>query len=42
MGHLDPPGVSDRLKDLGTVLVAWWLVPPDAANLATEPGREST
>jgi len=41
VGHFDPPGVSNRLKDFGTALVAWWLIPADPANLATEPGRES-
>ena len=41
MGHLNPSGMSYGLKDLRTVLVAWWLVPADPANLAAEPGRES-
>ncbi len=42
MGDFDPPGVTDRAKDLGAVLVAWWFVPPNAANLAAELVREST
>ncbi len=42
MGDFDPPGVTDRAKDLGAMLVAWWLVAPDATNLAAEPFREST
>ena len=42
MGDFDPPGVTDRAKDPGAVLVAWRLVPPDAANLAAESFREST
>lgn len=40
VGHLDPPGVSNGSKDLGPVLVARWLVPPNPANLVAEPYRE--
>ncbi len=42
MGDFDPPGVTDRAKDLGAVLVAGWFVPPNAANFTAEPFREST
>jgi hypothetical protein len=41
VGYFDPPGVSDGSKDLGTTLVARWLVPPNPANFVVEPGRES-
>ena len=41
VGDLDPPGVADRTKDLGPVLVARWLVPPNAANFVTELHRQS-
>src|SRR5580692_887934 len=40
VGHLDSPRVSDRSKDLGTMLVARWLVPSDPADLAVELGRQ--
>lgn len=40
MGHFDPPGVTNGSKDLGTVFVAWWLVPSDPADLAVEPHRQ--
>ena len=40
VGHFDPPGVSDGSKDLGTVLVAWWLIPSDPTNLVVELCRQ--
>lgn len=41
MGYLDSPGVSDGSKDIGPVLVAWWLIPPNPTDLVVEPGRQS-
>jgi hypothetical protein len=41
VSDLDPPGVADRAKDLGTVLVARWLIPSNPANLVVELVRES-
>ena len=40
VGDFDPPGVTDRPKDLRTMFVARWLVPTDPADLAAEPGGE--
>jgi hypothetical protein len=41
MGHLDPPGVTDRAKYLGAVFVVRWLVPSDSSDLVVEPCRQS-
>src|ERR1035437_5186802 len=40
VGHLDAPGVTDGAKDLGPVLVAWWLIPTNSTNLVVERGRQ--
>lgn len=40
VGNLDPPGVADGAKDLGAVLVARWLVPPNPSDLAIELHRQ--
>ena len=40
VGDFDPPGVTDRAKDLRTMFVARWLVPTNPADLAAEPGGE--
>jgi hypothetical protein len=42
VGHFDSPGVSYGSKDLRAVLIARWLVPPDATHLVTKHGRESS
>lgn len=40
VGHFDPPGVADRAKHLGTVLVARWFVPSNPTNLVVELCRQ--
>jgi hypothetical protein len=40
VGDFDSPGVADRAKDLGAVLIARRVVPANPADLVVELGRE--
>ena len=40
VGYVDPPGVADRAKHFGTVLVARWRVPSNSTNRVVELFRQ--